>query len=137
MRRLPRSILFGLTALALGAAPLDAQVSVASPDGRNQVALEIREGRLTYGMIRDRRPLILPSLLGFEFRGAPALRDGLRITDTTRRSHDEWWTQPWGEVARVREHYNELAVGVEEFDVLSAAPAAQLPPGRFRGQRLA
>lgn len=30
-----------------------------------------------------------------------------------------------------------LAVGVEEFDVLSAAPAAQLPPGRFRGQRLA
>lgn len=30
-----------------------------------------------------------------------------------------------------------LAAGVEEFDVLSAAPAAQLPPGRFRGQRLA
>ena len=30
-----------------------------------------------------------------------------------------------------------LASDVEEFDVLSAAPAAQLPPGRFRGQRLA
>ena len=30
-----------------------------------------------------------------------------------------------------------LAAGGEEFDVLSAAPAAQLPPGRFRGQRLA
>lgn len=30
-----------------------------------------------------------------------------------------------------------LAADVEEFDVLSAAPAAQLPPGRFRGQRLA
>ena len=30
-----------------------------------------------------------------------------------------------------------LAADVEELDVLSAAPAAQLPPGRFRGQRLA
>lgn len=30
-----------------------------------------------------------------------------------------------------------LAADVEEFDVLAAAPAAQLPPGRFVGQRLA
>ena len=30
-----------------------------------------------------------------------------------------------------------LAHDVEEFDVLSAAPAALLPPGRFRGERLA
>jgi alpha-glucosidase len=58
--------------------------------------------------------LILPSVLGFEFQGEPTLRDGLRITDTTRQSHDEWWTQPWGEVARVRDHHNELALTVEE-----------------------
>ena len=118
MRRRPGSIINALAALALTAAPLVAQVRVASPDGRNQVAVEIREGRLTWALVRDRRPLILPSLLGFELRGAPALRENLRIADTTRRSHDEWWTQPWGEVARVREHYNELAVGVEE----TAAP---------------
>ncbi len=50
---------------------LHAQVRVASPDGRNQVTVEIRDGRLTYSLARDGRPLILPSLLGFEFRGAP------------------------------------------------------------------
>ena len=110
----------GFTACGLGAAltlatsSLLAQVRVTSPDGRNEVTVEIREGRLTYGMSRDRRPLVLPSILGFQFRGAPALRDDLRIADTTRGSHDEWWTQPWGEVARVRDHYNELAVAVEE-----------------------
>jgi alpha-glucosidase len=105
-------------ALVLVASPLGSQVRVTSPDGRNEVSVEIREGRLGYSMSRDRRPLLLPSLLGFELRGAPALRDGLRITDTTRGAHDEWWTQPWGEVARVRDHYNELAVAVEE----TAAP---------------
>jgi len=114
MRRFSGSPAFALAALALAVPPLRAQVGLASPDGRNQVTVDIREGRLTYGMTRDRRPLVLPSDLGFEFRGAPALRDGLRITDTTRQTHDEWWTQPWGEVARVRDHYNELAVAVEE-----------------------
>ena len=85
-----------------------------SPNGRNKVTITVNEGRLYYSLERDRRPLILPSLLGFEFRGAAPLRDGLRVTDTVRQSHDEWWTQPWGEVARVRDHYNELAVGVVE-----------------------
>ncbi|HEV8599002.1 MAG TPA: glycoside hydrolase family 97 protein [Gemmatimonadales bacterium] len=106
-------ILFGFPATIL-----QAQTHVASPDGRNQVRVEVREGKLYYSLAHDGRALLLPSLLGFEFRGAPPLRDGLRITDTTRRSHDEWWTQPWGEVARVRDHHNELAVSVEE----TAAP---------------
>ena len=118
MVRPSRMLVLGL-ATALLTPIARAQVRVASPDGRNQVTLEVREGRLTYALARDGRALLLPSLLGFELRGAPPLRDGLRITDTTRRSHDAWWVQPWGEVARVRDHHNELAVTVAE----TAAPS--------------
>jgi alpha-glucosidase len=120
MLRYARVLALGLAAIALAAtaAPLQGQVRVASPDGRNWVTVGVRDGRLGYSVERDGRALLLPSLLGFEFRGAPPLRDGLRITDTTRQSHDEWWTQPWGEVARVRDHHNELAVSVAE----TAAP---------------
>jgi alpha-glucosidase len=115
MRRSPGFLpCLALAALAATPAPLRGQVQVASPDGRNQVTVELLEGRLSYGLARDGRALILPSLLGFDFRGVPPLRDRLRITDTTRQSYDEWWTQPWGEVARVRDHHNELAVTVEE-----------------------
>jgi alpha-glucosidase len=118
---MPRFLLPHLAAATLVAiAPgrLAAQAHLGSPDGRNQVGVEVREGKLYYTLSRDGRALILPSLLGFEFRGAAPLRDGLRITDTTRQSHDEWWTQPWGEVARVRDHYHELGVSVAE----TAAP---------------
>jgi alpha-glucosidase len=120
MRRCPGFLVPCLAVAALAAAttPLRGQVRVASPDGRNQVTVETREARLYYSLARDGRTLIQPSLLGFEFRGASPLREGVRITDTTRQSHDEWWTQPWGEVARVRDHHNELAVAVEE----TAAP---------------
>jgi alpha-glucosidase len=89
-------------------------ISVSSPDGRNKAGVLVSKGKLFYVVSRGGRPLMLPSQLGFEFRGAPALRDSLRITGQSRSSFDETWTQPWGEVARVRNHYNELRVSVAE-----------------------
>ena len=88
--------------------------TVTSPNGRNSVSVATREGGVYYSLKRDGKELLFPSRLGFAFRGAPALRDTLRITGATRRSYDSTWTQPWGEVARVREHYNELRVAVQE-----------------------
>ena len=46
------------------------------PTGATRSRWSVREGQLTYSLARDGRTLILPSLLGFEFRGAPPLRDG-------------------------------------------------------------
>jgi alpha-glucosidase len=94
------------------------QVRVASPDGRNEVQVTVHEGKLYYLVQRDGRPLVTPSLLGFEFRGAPPLRDGLRIVDSSRNAVDETWTQPWGEVRNIRDHHNELKLSVTE----TAAP---------------
>ena len=94
--------------------PLFSQTRVASPDGRNAVTVEIRDGKLYYSVQRDAHPLLLPSMLGFEFRGSPLLRDSLRIADSARSSYDTTWTQPWGEVSRIRDHHNELRLNVEE-----------------------
>jgi len=102
-----------MTFTAIAAAAQDT-ISVSSPDGRNKVGVAVHEGRLYYILSRDGASLLLPSMLGFEFKGAPALRDSLRITGTKRGTHDETWTQPWGEVARVRDHHNELRVSVAE-----------------------
>ncbi|MGH7613251.1 MAG: glycoside hydrolase family 97 protein, partial [Gemmatimonadales bacterium] len=113
--------LVALAALNAVTASAQGQVRVASPDGRNQVTAEIREGKLYYSVQRDGRPLFLPSLLGFEFQGASPLRDGLQLVDTTRKTVDATWTQPWGEVARVRDHHNELKISVAE----TAPPSRQ------------
>ena len=99
---------------AVGLAPLSAQTRVSSPDRRNEVQVAVHEGKLYYLVQRDGRPLLTPSLLGFVFRAAPPLLDSLRIVDSSRSTFDETWTQPWGEVRRIRNHYNELKVGVAE-----------------------
>src|SRR5213078_1388882 len=101
---------------ALGARAVADQnrAQVTSPGGRNRVTVEIRDGALTYSVDRDGRAVFLPSRLGFAFQGAPPLRDSLRMVDTSRATVDETWTQPWGEVARVRDHHNELRITVAE-----------------------
>jgi alpha-glucosidase len=103
-------------ALAVVAAPAAAQDSlrVASPDGRNEVTVSTRDGGLYYAVRRDGQNVLLPSRLGFAFRGADSLYGGLRITGSARNTADETWTQPWGEVARVRDHHQELRVQVAE-----------------------
>ena len=127
LRSLVRPLALGM---ALFAAPAGAQeeLRVSSPDARNTVTVGVREGRLWYAVQRGGRPVLLPSRLGFAFAGADTLRDSLRITGSARDSADESWTQPWGEVARVRDHHNELRVHVAEgrapgrrFDVVFRA----------------
>ena len=104
-----------LLAAAVGAHAQE-PIQVASPDGRNVVTVGTVEGGLFYTVERDGRKIVLPSRLGFELRDAPPLGDGLELTGTERRTRDETWEQPWGEVARVRDHHNELRVSVAEIE---------------------
>ncbi|MDQ3674868.1 MAG: glycoside hydrolase family 97 N-terminal domain-containing protein, partial [Gemmatimonadota bacterium] len=119
IRSLALSAVFIGIAGATHAVAQDSQVPltalrVASPDGRNVVMVDVREGSLYYMVQRDGRNIMLPSRLGFEFRGARALRDSLRLVSNSRKTVDNTWTQPWGEVARVRDRHNELKVSVLE-----------------------
>src|SRR6266567_3116624 len=114
LRCTTRLVALSITSATLIATIAATQVSVGSPDGRNQLTVEIHDGGLYYSLNRDTHPLFLPSRLGMAFRNGKPLLDSLRITDTARSTHDETWTQPWGEVARVRDHHNELRVSVVE-----------------------
>jgi len=117
MRRRVFSTVLGVAAAAASLSAVAAaqpSLRVASPDGKNVVTVSVRQGTLSYSLDREGKPLLLPSRLGFEFRGAPPLGDSVRIVDSARTKADETWTQPWGEVARVRDQHNELRVTAEE-----------------------
>src|SRR4029077_15727833 len=82
-RRMPRPPMYLALALAATlAAPAASQVSVTSPDGRNQVTLSVREGHLYYTLARDGRALIDPSIPGFSFKKASPLAGALRLPAT-------------------------------------------------------
>ncbi|MGH7448872.1 MAG: glycoside hydrolase family 97 N-terminal domain-containing protein, partial [Longimicrobiales bacterium] len=70
------------SAVFAGSAAGQERLRAASPDGRNAVVVETRDGGLYYSVQRDGRAVLLPSRLGFEFRGLPPLRDGLHVADS-------------------------------------------------------
>ena len=123
-----RSLVLVAALVAVGSSVVSANAQVASPDGRTVVDVITHDGGLYYTLKRDGRDLLLPSRLGFLFKDAPPLRDSLRILGTSKSTFDETWTQPWGEVAKVRDHHNEMRWSVQEtgtrarkFDVVVRA----------------
>lgn len=118
--------LAGLLAALLPIATLAASASVsaaeprssariASPDAR--IAVEVttdNEGRASYTVSRDGRPVIAASRLGLMFTGAPKLERNLAITAHRSSTHDARWEQPWGERRQMRDHHNELRVTLAE-----------------------
>ncbi len=107
-------------AATLGASfslPASAQevARAASPDGRVTVSVGLDpEGRPTYAIARNARPLIADSRLGFLFTDAPAMARGFAAKGISRNRVDLSWTQPWGEWRTIRDRHNELTVRFEE-----------------------
>ena len=86
-----------------------------SPNGRIEVVVSLdRDGRSTYAVNRDGRPVIGDSGLGFMFTDAPTLERGLAAVQIRRDRSDTRWTQPWGEWATIRDNHSELAVTFRE-----------------------
>jgi alpha-glucosidase len=117
VRRMSPALAFALAALLTLSPGLRAQgaLELSSPDERNVVTVGVLDGALVYALERDGRKILLPSRLGFEFRDALPLYEGLEITGSERHASDEVWEQPWGEMARVRDLHNELRVSVAEI----------------------
>lgn len=87
---------------------------VKSPDGHIMLSFNVgARGEMSYRVRVNDIDFILPSSLGFEERTGKNLSSGFRIVSEKMSQTDESWTQPWGENKRLRNHYNELVVTLE------------------------
>ena len=116
-----KKLLFSALALALtlGAG---AQ-TVTSPDGNVSVKFYLQDGRPTYEMTYKKKEVIRPSHLGLELAkdkhasnemNEQDLMDGFTVKNTQTATFDETWRPVWGETATIRNHYNELAVTLNQ-----------------------
>jgi alpha-glucosidase len=106
------------TALVLICSPLvalAAPVQIASPGKVLSVQIDTDpDGRPSYRVLRNGKPVIASSRLGFILADAPKFERNLVLGTPTTRSFDETWEQPWGERRLIRNHYNELRVTLTE-----------------------
>jgi hypothetical protein len=75
----------------------------------------LNDGTPTYRLIYKSKEVIKASKLGFELEKDPtSLLNGFTVSDTKTATFDETWKPVWGEVASIRNNYNELAVTLNQ-----------------------
>jgi alpha-glucosidase len=94
--------------------PSNEQIQITSPDGQIAVTFSLEDGKPFYQVSVDGQAIINPSQLGFVFKEGQPLDQNLAISSSEQSSFDETWTQVWGEVQEIRNHYNELHLELTE-----------------------
>jgi alpha-glucosidase len=108
-------VLLVLLAAACDRQPEDQEsYRIDSPGGKIQVTVTVKGGAPFYEVDYKGKAVITPSKLGFRFKQADPLNGNLQVVRSETTSFDETWTQPWGEVKDIRNHYNELRLELEE-----------------------
>ena len=120
----------------VAAMPALALEKVASPDGNVVVSFDVKGGEPVYSVDYKGKPVVLESHMGLEldsengrnvfsetiFTGLDhggnvdklSLYNGFELRSSDRSSFDETWRPVWGEESEIRNHYNELAVTLNQ-----------------------
>ena len=89
--------------------------SITSPNGNLHLDFTVNaQGEPVYQLFYKGKDVVKPSKLGLELKDDPGLMSNFTLTGTETSTFDETWKPVWGEVAQIRNHYNELAVTLEQ-----------------------
>ena len=89
--------------------------SITSPNGQLQLNFSVNaQGEPIYELSYKGKAVIKPSKLGLELKDDPGLMNGFTLADTKTSTFDETWEPVWGEVKQIRNHYNEMAVTLNQ-----------------------
>ncbi len=90
------------------------QTEISSPENKNTIQFELVDGVPYYSVKHGDADVINPSKMGFVFKNQEELTSGFEIIESEISSFDETWEQVWGEKRFIRNHYNQLAVTLQE-----------------------
>ena len=89
--------------------------SITSPDGQLQLNFSVNaQGEPMYELSYKGKEVVKPSKLGLELKNDPGLMNGFTLADIKTSTFDETWEPVWGEVKSIRNHYNEMAVTLDQ-----------------------
>lgn len=87
-----------------------------SPNGNFSMEFSLQnDGTPSYSLTYKSKTVIKPSKLGLELKNdKKSLLNDFTLIDSKTTSFDEIWKPVWGEVATIRNQYNELAVTLNQ-----------------------
>ncbi len=110
-----KKLILLLFAFLLAVNFVDAQ-ELKSPNGNFTMNFSLlNDGTPTYKLSYKNKEVIKQSKLGLELKNdKKSLLNDFLVSDSKTATFDETWKPVWGEVAQIRNHYNELAVTLNQ-----------------------
>ncbi len=88
---------------------------LVSPNGQLRLNFSINaQGEPVYELYYKDKVVIKPSKLGLELKDDPGLMNGFTLAGVQTSTFDETWQPVWGEEKEIRNHYNEMAVTLNQ-----------------------
>ena len=88
---------------------------LVSPNGQLRLNFSINaQGEPVYELYYKDKVVIKPSKLGLELKDDPGLMNGFTLAGVQTSTFDEIWQPVWGEEKEIRNHYNEMAVTLNQ-----------------------
>ena len=88
---------------------------LVSPNGQLRLNFSINaQGEPVYELYYKDKVVIKPSKLGLELKDDPGLMNGFSLAGVQTSTFDETWQPVWGEEKEIRNHYNEMAVTLNQ-----------------------
>lgn len=114
MKTLTIKTAFLLFTLLISTATMAAE-SITSPNGLFKLNFSVNaKGEPVYELSYKNKEVVKPSKLGLELKDDPGLMNGFTLAGAKTTTFDETWEPVWGEVKSIRNHYNELAVTLDQ-----------------------
>ena len=113
-KTMKKLIFIALLVLAIGST-IQAQ-QLQSPQGNFTMEFSLlQDGTPTYKLNYKNKEVLKSSKLGLELKNdKKSLLNDFNVIDTKTTTFDENWQPVWGEVSTIRNHYNELAVTLNQ-----------------------
>jgi alpha-glucosidase len=89
---------------------------LTSPGGQNKIKFELVDSAPKYAVSHGRTEVISPSEMGFLFKNNDDFSKNFEIIKVENSTFDETWEQVWGEQKKIRNHYNQLVVKLQQKD---------------------
>ena len=85
-----------------------------SPNGNFSLNFKLKDGVPTYQLDYKENAIIKESKLGIELNDPTSLLADFVVKNISTTTFDETWKPVWGEVKEIRNHYNEMAVELNQ-----------------------
>ena len=89
---------------------------LTSPGGQNKIKFELLDSAPKYAVSHGKTEVISPSEMGFLFKNNDDFSKNFEIIKVENSTFDETWEQVWGEKKKIRNHYNQLVVKLQQKD---------------------